>query len=160
MLLNNQQNFLLSIAFAMCLRIAPFPPLINLLNPDWILLILIYWLLALPYKTGVFSSWIIGLLTDVLTGRALGQYALIYAVVGYFSIKLYKRLRQFPLLQQSVFIFSCLLFEHLMLFWIENIQGPVQLSLSFWLPVITGTLIWPFIYPIMEFIRSFGQSSH
>ncbi len=158
MLLNNQQNFLLTLTLAMCLRIAPFPDVISLLNPDWVVLILIYWILALPYKTGIFSAWTVGLLTDVLTGRALGQYALIYAIIGYFSIQLYKRLRQFPLLQQSVFIFACLLFEHIMVFWIEKMQGPVQISPSFWLPVITGTLFWPFIYPCLDFVRSLGKN--
>lgn len=113
----------------------------------------------LPYRKGVFHAWTIGLLTDVLMGRALGEYALIYAIISYFSIKLHKRLRQFPLLQQSVFIFACLLLAQLMVFLIENMQSPTVFSAAFWLPVLTGTLFWPLIHPVLHFIRSIGRAS-
>lgn len=137
----------------MCLRIAPLPYPFSTLNPDWVLLIIIYWILSLPHKIGIFSAWTVGLFVDVLLGRMLGQYALIYAVIAYISLKLYKRLRQFPLLQQSIFICICLIFEHLMLFWIENLQSPIQISFTFWMPILTGTFFWPLIFPLLGFIR-------
>jgi rod shape-determining protein MreD len=155
--LSNQQSFLLTICLAMCLRILPVPHLINVINPDWVLLILIYWTLMLPYRKGVFNAWSIGLLTDVLMGRTLGEYALIYAIVGYFCIKLHKRLRQFPLIQQSVFIFVCLLLAQILIFLIENIQSPTGFSAVFWLPVITGTVCWPLIHPALHFVRNIGR---
>lgn len=142
----------------MCLRVAPFPHLVNIINPDWVLLVLIYWALMLPYRKGVFNAWAIGLLTDVLMGRTLGEYALIYALIGYFSIKLHKRLRQFPLIQQSGFIFACLLSAQLLVFLIENIQSPTVFSAIFWLPVVTGTLSWPLIHPALHFIRNIGRT--
>jgi rod shape-determining protein MreD len=157
--LSNQQNFLATIGLAMCLRVMPVPHLLNLINPDWVLLTLIYWVLMLPYRKGVFNAWAIGLLTDVLMGRTLGEYALIYAVISYFCIKLHKRLRQFPLVQQSVFIFACLFLAQLLVFLIENIESPTGFSAAFWLPVVTGTLFWPLIHPVLHFIRSIGRNS-
>ncbi|NOQ35828.1 MAG: rod shape-determining protein MreD [Methylococcaceae bacterium] len=157
-MLNNHQNLVLTIALAMCFKIAPFPHAIRNLNPDWILLVLIYWSLALPYQQGVFNAWAIGLLTDVLTGRSLGEHALIYALVIYVCIKLHKRLRQFPLLQQTAFILVCLLVAQIIVFWVESMRGPARFSTSFWLPVLTGTLFWPFVNPVINFIRSLGKS--
>jgi rod shape-determining protein MreD len=156
--LSNQQNFLITIVLAMCLRIAPVPYPISMVTPDWILLVLIYWALMLPYRKGVFNAWIIGLFTDVLLGRTLGEYALIYSLVGYFSIKFHKRLRFVPLIQQSVFIFACLLMAQAFVFIMETIQRPTNFTSVFWLPVITGTLIWSFIPPVLHFIRSIGRS--
>lgn len=158
-MLNNHQNLVLTITFAMCLRIAPLPSAVVYLNPDWILLVLIYWSLALPYQQGVFNAWAIGLLTDVLTGRALGEHALIYALIIYICIKLHKRLRQFPLLQQTIFIFGCLLVAQVMIFWIESMRGVTRFSAASWLPVITGTLFWPFINPSLHFVRSLGKNN-
>ena len=157
-MLTNHQNFLLTIIFAMCLRIAPLPASLIHLNPDWVLLMLIYWSLALPYQQGVFNAWIVGLFTDILMGRALGEHALIYALLIYICITLHKRLRQYPLLQQSMFIFSCLLGGQIMIFWIESIQGVTRFALSAWLPVITGTLCWPLIKPSLQFIRNLETS--
>lgn len=146
-------RIILTIALAMCLRIAPWPGSLAAFNPDWVLLTLIYWSLAVPDRVGIFHAWTFGLLTDVLTGRLLGQYALAYSLVIYICLNLHKRLRQFPLIQQGLFIFFCLLLSQLLLFLIKNIQHPAQLHASFWLPVFTGTVCWPLVYTVLRFVR-------
>ncbi len=143
----------LTIVLAMGLRIAPWPGVLADFNPDWVLLALIYWSLAVPERVGIFHAWTFGLLTDVLTGRLLGQYALAYSLVIYICLKLHKRLRQFPLIQQGLFIFFCLLLSQLLLFIIMNIQHPAQLHATFWLPVLTGTVCWPLVYTVLRFVR-------
>jgi len=156
MQINNYVGFfriILTLALAMCLRIAPWPVALTVFNPDWVLLTLIYWSLAVPERVGIFHAWTFGLLTDVLTGRLLGQYALAYSLVIYICLKLHKRLRQFPIIQQGLFIFFCLLLSQLLLFLIKNIQHPGQLHASFWLPVFTGTICWPLVYTVLRFIR-------
>lgn len=129
------------------------PGVMAAINPDWVLLSLIYWALAVPERVGIFHAWTFGLLTDVLMGKLFGQYALAYSLVIYLCLKLHKRLRQFPLIQQGLFIFFCLLLSQLLLFWIKNLQHPSQLHPSFWLPVIIGTLCWPLVYTTLRFIR-------
>jgi rod shape-determining protein MreD len=154
--MNNYYGFgriILTIVLAMCLRIAPMPGMMAAINPDWVLLSLIYWSLAVPERVGIFHAWAFGLLTDVLMGKLFGQYALAYSLVIYLCLKLHKRLRQYPLIQQGLFIFFCLLLSQLLLFWIKNLQHPSQLHPSFWLPVITGTLCWPLVYMMLRFIR-------
>jgi rod shape-determining protein MreD len=146
-------RILMTLVIAMCLKIAPWPAAIAAFNPDWVLLTLIYWSLAMPERVGIFHAWTFGLLTDVLTGRLFGQYALAYSLVIYLCLNLHKRLRQFPLIQQGLFIFFCLLLSQLLLFLIKNLQHPAQLHGSFWLPVFTGTLCWPLVYTIMRFVR-------
>ena len=146
-------RIILTLVLSMCLRILPWPGEIAALNPDWVLLVLIYWSLAIPDRVGIFHAWTFGLLTDVLTGRLLGQYALSYSLVIYICLILHKRIRQFPMLQQGLFIFFCLLLSQLLLFLIKNIQNPAQLHASFWLPVFTGTLCWPLVYGALRFVR-------
>jgi rod shape-determining protein MreD len=150
-------RIILTIALAMCLRIVPWPGALAAFNPDWVLLTLIYWSLAVPERVGIFHAWSFGLLTDVLTGRLLGQYALAYSLVIYICLKLHRRLRQFPLIQQGLFIFFCLLLSQLLLFLIKNFQHPAQLHASFWLPVFTGTVSWPLVYTVLRFVRLTGR---
>ena len=150
MRLNNYAGFfriIISLILAMCLRIAPWPGALAAFNPDWVLLFLIYWSLAQPEHVGIFHAWVFGILVDVLTGRLLGQYALAYSIIIYICLKLHKRLRQFPLVQQG------LLLSQLLLFFVKNIQSPAQLHASFWLPVITGTLCWPIVHGALRFVR-------
>jgi len=146
-------RIIFTLMVAMCLRIAPWPVDVAIFNPDWVLLSLIYWSLAVPERVGIFHAWTFGLLTDVLTGRLFGQYALAYSLVIYICLKLHKRLRQFPVIQQGLFIFFCLLLSQLLLFLIKNIQNPAQLRATFWLPVFSGTLCWPLVYTVLRFVR-------
>jgi len=160
---NNNQfalvYFLATIAVAMILRVMSLLPTLDILNPDWIALVLIYWAIALPERYGVFSAWSVGLLTDVLTGRLLGQYALIYAILAYFCIKEHRRLRQFPMIQQCVFVFFCLLGSQSIIFGTESMQASNRLTMDFWYPVLTGTLVWPGIFWILRYIRIVGKIS-
>lgn len=145
--------FIATIAAAMVLRVMSLWPGLDPFNPDWIVLVLIYWSIALPERFGVFAAWSVGLLTDVLTGRLLGQYALIYALIAYFSIKEHRRLRQFPVIQQCLFVFFCLLGSQSIIFGTESMQAGNRLSLAFWYPVLSGTLAWPPVFWLLRYIR-------
>lgn len=156
--MNNQHGvwrIFVTLIFAMCLRILPLPESLAIFNPDWVLLVLIYWSLAIPERVGISYAWIFGILTDVLMGRLFGQYALSYSLVIYLVLIWHRQLRQFPQFQQSVFVFACLLISQLLLFWFENLKAPAQLHGTFWLPVLSGTFCWTLVYHIMRFIRRF-----
>lgn len=148
----------LTIVLAMCLRIMPWSASLEVFNPDWVLLTLIYWSLALPERVGIFHAWLVGLLTDELTGQLFGQHALAYSLIIYACLKLHKRLRQYALLQQGAFIFCSLLLSHLLFFFIKNLQHPIQLTTDFWLPVLTGTVCWPLIYRVLRCVRLSKQA--
>ncbi|MDD1605306.1 MAG: rod shape-determining protein MreD [Methylococcaceae bacterium] len=149
----------LTIVVAMCLRILPLSHTLELFNPDWVLLALIYWSLVLPERVGIFYAWAVGLLTDELTGQLFGQHALAYSLAIYACLKLHKRLRQYSLLQQGFFIFCCLLLSQLLFFFIKNLHQSVQLSSDFWLPLLTGTACWPLVYTALRFLRSAEQAN-
>lgn len=161
MLFNKKQSlrgYFVSLILAMSVNIVYLPDFLKNLNPDWVLLILIYWTLAIPEKLGVFNAWVVGILLDVLTGRLLGQHALAYALISYACLKLHKRLRLYPLPQQALFIFFCLLCSQLLVYWIESIQSPTQFELVFWLPALTGTLMWPVMFFVLRIVRTFGRT--
>lgn len=146
--------FFLTLGFGMVLRVMSLFPVMDEFNPDWILLVLIYWCIALPERFGVFTAFMVGLVADVLTGRLLGQYALIFVLLCYFSIREHRRLRQFPLLQQCLFIMFCLFVERSMIFGIEIMQGSAgRLPPSFWYPVLSGALAWPLVFYLLRAIR-------
>ncbi len=142
-----------TLIIAMCLRIVPLPESLAVLNPDWVLLVLVYWSMAIPERVGISYAWGFGILTDVLMGRLFGQYALAYSLIIYLILYLHRQLRQFPLAQQSVVIFGCLLISQSLLFWFENLKAPAQLHGTFWLPVLSGTASWFIVYHIMRVIR-------
>ena len=57
--MNNNHGFIiyvLSLLVAMIIRIALWPDYLQTVMPDWILLALIYWCLAIPERVGIFNA--------------------------------------------------------------------------------------------------------
>ncbi|MGR9106643.1 MAG: rod shape-determining protein MreD [Gammaproteobacteria bacterium] len=137
---------ILSIVIAMGLRILPWSRDWVLFNPDWILLIVIYWCLTIPERFNIGSTWVVGLLTDALTGQLLGYHALNYSVVSYIVVRLHLRIRLFRLTQQIFMVLCLLSLSQLIVFWMQNIQGAGYISWTYWIPSISGAMIWPLVY--------------
>ena len=142
-----------SLILAMALRILPLPDGLFVFNPDWVLLFLIYWNMAIPERVGVGSAWLVGLLTDTLTGRMLGQHALAYAVVAYCCIRLHRQLRLYPIPQQAMSTLLFLLLSQLLIFWTQNIRGSNAIGAAYWLPSLTGAFFWPMVFVTLRHVR-------
>jgi len=133
----------ISVVGAMVLRVFPWPLGLSLYSPDWILLVIIYWCLATPERFGVGAAFLIGLVTDVLTGQLLGQHAFAYSIIAWLSVKLHLRLCLFPLSQQALSVLAMLAAAQLLILWTEEIQGTPHIRWIYWVPSLTGALLWP-----------------
>jgi len=144
---------LASLLVAMLLRIIPLPKELFFYNPDWVLLFLMYWAIAIPERIGVWHAWFIGLLSDVLTGRLMGQHALAYSVVVFVCVKLHLRWRSLPLSQQAVSVLLLLLVSQLLVFLTQGIKGITSVGIAYWLPSLAGALVWPAIFKSLRWVR-------
>jgi len=144
---------LLSFIVAFMLTVVPLPDVLQYVRPEWSALVLLYWCMALPDRIGVGIGWSVGLLLDVLTGTLLGQHALGMTVIAYLIINLHQRIRIFPLWQQAVTIWMLLNLYQLLLLWFNGITGQPPKGLQFWLPPISGMILWPLIFIWLRHIR-------
>lgn len=144
---------LTSFAAAFILTMLPIPDKLEIYRPEWVTLILIYWCLALPHRTGVFTGWMVGLLLDIHFGSLLGQHALTLSVVAYLSYKLHVRIRLYPLLQQSLIVLLLVALSQILVLWISGITGDAPGDWSYWLPSLTSMLVWPWLFYLMRAIR-------
>lgn len=138
---------------ALVLTVVPLPDDLRILRPDWVLLVLIYWCMALPQRVGVGIGWLLGLFTDVLTGTLLGQHALAYSLVAFLTLKLHQRLRLYPLWQQALSMLVLLALGQLLMLWINGIVGRPIHSWLYWMPSLTGALLWPFVFLLLRGLR-------
>lgn len=144
---------LISFAAAFILTMVPMPDTILLYRPEWVTLILIYWCIALPHRSGVFTGWFVGFLLDVQSGSLLGQHALALSVVAYLSYKLHIRIRLYPIIQQSLIVLLLVALSQILILWIRGIAGNAPGDWSYWIPSITSMLIWPWLFYLMRAIR-------
>jgi rod shape-determining protein MreD len=150
---------LVSFFLAMILSILALPGLLpwefGFLRPDWMLLVLIYWVIALPHRVGLLTAWILGLLTDVLLGTLLGQHAVVFMIIAYVASNLYQRLRMFAVWQQSLVVFALVGLAQMINYWIEGLVGPKDWSLWLLLPALMSSLVWPWMFLLLRFLRRF-----
>ncbi|MDH3350345.1 MAG: rod shape-determining protein MreD [Gammaproteobacteria bacterium] len=144
---------ILSIVFALMLMVVPMPDWAAAFRPDWVALTLIYWAMILPRTWSVGSAWIIGMVLDVAQGTILGQHALALCFIVFITIRFHLLMRVFPMQQLAATVFAILALYQFLLFWINGVAGVDVPAVGYWGPVITGTLVWPFVLIVLRGIR-------
>ncbi|HBY87887.1 MAG TPA: rod shape-determining protein MreD, partial [Colwellia sp.] len=62
---NNGFIILLTLLIALMASITPMPLSVDAFRPDWVLIVLVYWCLALPNKVNIVTAWVMGFILDV-----------------------------------------------------------------------------------------------
>ena len=144
---------IISIVVALMLTLLPLPDTIVAFRPDFVILVLIYWAMMLPRTWSVGSAWIVGLLLDVAQGTILGQHALALCFIVFVTVRFHLLMRVFPMSQLTATVFALLALYEFLLFWINGVADISAPAVSYWGPVITGTIIWPVVSMFLSGIR-------
>lgn len=151
---DDPRTFYLTLAVAFMLTLLYLPPVLNALRPYWIALVLIYWCLEGQDQVNLGRAFIIGLVLDLLGGSLLGLHALSLVILVYLVSRFRARLKFFPPWQQALSVFALLLNDRIILLWIISLRGDPLPSLGFWLPPIIGTLLWPWLFLLLDWVRA------
>ena len=141
----------LSLIFSVILTISTFP--LGSFSPDWTQLFLIYWILAAPLSIGLLSSWIVGLVLDVVLGSTLGINALMYTIISYLVFKIHHIARYITVFQQSIVIIAILLIKFTLVLWIDSILSISNYNISLYWSCLTSALCWPLVFYSLRVIR-------
>lgn len=144
---------LLTFVAALVLTMIPLPFWLEVLQPQWVALALIYWCLALPERVGVGAAWLTGLFLDVLRGAVFGQHALAFAVIAYLVVRLHQRIRLFPVWQQAISVLLLVSVCQLFLIWIRGLAGQPNPGWLAWPTVVSSMLAWPVVFVLLRALR-------
>ena len=144
----------LSFFIAYLLAIVPFPEWAMNYRPEWVPMVMIYWAIALPYRIGIGSAWVVGLVLDVLEGSTLGVNALALVVIAYVALSLHLRMRMFSTLQQSGLVLALVGLNLILCNWLQIVTGQsVTSNLMFLMGAVTSAVIWPSLFQLLRQIR-------
>ena len=144
----------LSLFIAYLLAIVPFPEWAMNYRPEWVPIVLIYWVIALPYRVGIGAVFATGLVLDVLEGSTLGVNALALVVVAYVALSLHQRMRMFSALQQSGLVLALVGLNLMLCNWLQILTGQsVPSNLMFLMAALTSAVIWPSLFQLLRQIR-------
>ncbi|HZF16784.1 MAG TPA: rod shape-determining protein MreD [Steroidobacteraceae bacterium] len=132
------------------LGLIPLPAWLDMLRPDFLALVVLYWAIHVPQAGRLWFAWCAGLLLDGFRGVVLGQFALAMTVIAAVAIYLHLRIRAYPIWHQAGVVFAALFLYHLTLWIVDGWSGHPVTTSARWIPAVTGALVWPFVSGILD----------
>ena len=145
--------FFATLLCALMLEALPLPGELIWFRPEWVLLVILYWVIALPFRVGVGIAWLLGIMVDLLQGGILGHHSLTYVMIAFTCGVFHQRLRMYHTWQQGFFVGFLVGLSQLFDFFIDFYLGYAEPTLMIFIPaVITGAL-WPWSFIVLRSIR-------
>jgi rod shape-determining protein MreD len=144
---------LTTFVIALFLNSLPYPDWMKYAKPDWVMLVLFYWCLAVPNRIGVGYGWLSGFVMDILYYSLLGQHAIGKAFVALVAVSTHRRLRLYDLWQQCIVVFIVASIDIGITVWVYHLTEDTEIQLVFWLSALTSCLIWPVVYNLLRLLR-------
>ncbi len=149
---------LLSLLAAMLLGVVrlpeDWPSWLGWLRPQWILLVLFFWVMELPERIGLVSAWILGLLVDALVGEPLGLNGILLAGVTFVTWRFFERLRMYSALQQCGVVFLLVLGIELVRGVVLGWSGNAGLSWGVVVMALASVCAWPLVYLLLIRVKT------
>jgi rod shape-determining protein MreD len=150
---NGQWVIALTLIIALWVSIVPVPLWGQSGRPEFVAMVLLYWVIALPERVGISIAWGVGFVQDVVEGSPLGQNALALAVLAYLALVLYQRLRMYTPVQQAAVIFVLIGINQLLCHWVQTLTGTASPNVLFLLPAFVSALLWPVLAVFLRLLR-------
>ncbi|MWP48611.1 MULTISPECIES: rod shape-determining protein MreD [unclassified Gilliamella] len=143
----------ITLLIGLCLQIIPWSSY-SIFKPHMLMLILVYWLIALPHRVGIGTAFVFGALIDLCTGSILGIHAFIYSFIAYLLVFKFQLIRNLALWQQSFVIFAVSVCYNLLVFLFQvSIYHTITISPLILLSSCIDGFLWIVIYLFLRLVR-------
>jgi len=146
----NYPLFLFTVVVALVATISLFPMSFTQWRPEWVALLVFYWVLRAPHRFGVLTAWCLGLLVDVLQSSMLGLNAMAFALVAFLVLSAHQRLQMFPLPQQCTMVFLFIGLGQMLIHFVQQMFGGSPGGFHYLFPAITSALVWPVVMVFLD----------
>ncbi len=136
---------LITLLIALICQLYPWVGQGVIFRPDFMLVVLLYWLLRAPNLCNVSMAWVVGLLVDLATGSLLGQHALSFTLTAFIGLSYQRRLVLFSPWQLAAYVLALLVFERVLLLILKLFEGNENPGWAYLLPIISGLILWQFM---------------
>ena len=123
--------------------------------PDFLLMVLFFWLLHQPASIQLGIVFLLGLAVDFCTNTSLGLHALGYVCAGFVILARRNRIRVFHFGIQSVIIVLALLLAQIVMAIVWSYQTHQWVSWRFFISPLLAILIWPVLNKIIMSVPAF-----
>lgn len=144
----------LSFFLAFVLAVLPLPQGLAYWRPEFVTMVLVFWVLNAPGLVGIWFAFFIGLMLDVLFATPFGVHALVFSLVAWMSRVSWRWLTVFSVWQTSGLVFLLVFVGLTVKRVLLGIVAAPSDSVLYWLPALTSALLWP---SVMMSLRRYSQ---
>lgn len=145
----------LTLSVGMMLYLLPWAGFGLLVRPDFVLLVMLYWLMRAPHLCNIGTAWLMGMLVDLAGGDLFGQHALAYVISAFIAMTYLRRATLFNRWQQAAYVLLLLLVSQIVLLVLKLFGGSALAGWSYFVPSISGILLWQLV--ILSKVKVTGE---
>ena len=143
----------LSLFLAFVVAAWPLPEWLQPWQPQWVVIVLIYWGLLHAGQVGFGLVWAFGLLNDYFTGSYLGTHVVSYSLLIFLCAHLHRLVQISNIIQHTILI-SFLVVGHLLcLTLITFMTADHDLQWLDWATLPTSILLWPLVFEALQAVQ-------
>jgi rod shape-determining protein MreD len=132
----------LTLLLALLCQLFPWVGQGIIFRPDFMLVVILYWLLRAPNLCNVGTAWFAGLMVDLATGSLLGQHALSFIITAFVALSYQRRLVLFNGWQLTAYVLALLVIERSVILLLKLFAGNESPGWHYFWPIVTGLLLW------------------
>lgn len=147
---------------ALVLNLMAFPSVFEHLKPNFLVLIVLFWVVSKPNIVNVGHAFFCGLVLDLsicttvgpsdlvspelASGSTLGIRALAFSLMAYLIGSTFVKFENYSYLQQSISVGIVSFIGQIMIFWLEHAFGFAIVDFHFLLSVLSDAVLWPIVF--------------
>lgn len=138
---------------ALVMEITPWSAEFQGFRPSWLILVLLYWVMAIPSKFNIGWVFCVGVIWDLSLGSILGVHALVLSVFAYLIASNYLILRNLSLWLQSILVVFSVIVLHIAIFLIELFMHSARFNAQELFGAVISGILWPWVFLLLRTLR-------
>ncbi|BEV06772.1 MULTISPECIES: rod shape-determining protein MreD [unclassified Methylophilus] len=138
-------TFFFTLLVGLIFQLYPWSNAGIIVRPDFLLVIMLYWLLQAPYHCNIGWVWFAGLLVDLSTGSLLGQHALTFAITAFLGLIYQRRLVLFNRWQLYLYVLFLFGVERGLILLLKLFAGGELPDWTYAFPIVSDLILWQFM---------------
>ena len=123
---------------------------LSLWQPQWLLLLIVYWGLQVGTRLSVLMAWLFGFIVDVLLGEPLGLNGAVFAAITYVLLRFRERILMYGLVQQAMLVFVIVMSAQVVRSLCLNFFANQDWNILPLTTALISALLWPYVYKLLS----------
>ena len=135
------------------LSLVDLPDWLFYFRPDWVALLVAFWVLSFPDKLSIFYGLISGIFLDLILVKPLGLNAIGFIILAYLVGYWSSQIRALTLWQQCLFLVVLLALCKLLIGLAAVFSTDFVFTRFYWYSALGNLIFWPLLSMILQEVK-------